>query len=296
MTLWHLGVVAPNYGEHFSPENLRSFARRAEVLEFESLWVTDHIAVPTPLAPTYGHIAEALVTLGFLAGVTDRIKLGVSALVVPQRQLLLALKQVITVQHLSQARLVLAIAAGWTEQEFTNLGARMSTRRRQMRAWKALVQRVAETAPGRIDLAVDGLEVSDATIAPGFACGRAPQMWMAGHADGALERAAELGVWHPVGRPLPLIRDLGQRFYEARPDGRIVLRVAVTMAAHADREALDSGGRCRIDGPLPFVLETLMAFRHAGVDGFVVDLLRGAGPIDERLEEFASDVVPELGQ
>ncbi len=98
-----------------------------------------------------------------------------------------------TIQHFCQGRLAVVIAAGWTDQEFANLGARMSTRRRQLRAWKALVERVAEVAPGRVDLAVDGLEISDATIAPGFVGGASPQMWMAGHGDGAPERAAALG-------------------------------------------------------------------------------------------------------
>ncbi len=88
MTLWHLGMVAPNYGSHYSPENLRRFATCAEELKFDSLWVTDHVAVPTELAATYGTIAEALVSLGFLAAITRKITLGVSALVVPQRQLL----------------------------------------------------------------------------------------------------------------------------------------------------------------------------------------------------------------
>lgn len=292
--VWHLGVVAPNYGDELSPGRLRSLAEQAERLRFDCVWVTDHIAVPTALAPTYGAVAEALVTLGFLAAVTNEISLGVSALVVPQRQLLLALKQVMTVQYLAQGRLVLAVAAGWTEQEFTNLGARMSSRRRQLRAWRALVQRTEAVTPGRLDLDVDGLSITDATIAPGFVGGIVPQMWMAGHADGAIDRAAELGVWHPVGRPVRVVRELARRFHELRPDGKIVLRVAVSLRTEPDVAALDSDGRCRIEGPAAFVLESLEAFRQVGVDGFVLDLLRGQGPLEDRVEEFAMAVAPAL--
>ncbi len=72
--------------------------------------------------------------------------------------------------------------------------------------------------------------------------------------------------------------------------------MAVTLATTPDRDALDSGGRCRVEGPLAFLLDTLMDFRRAGVDGFVIDLLRGRAPLDERLEEFASSLAPALRQ
>jgi hypothetical protein len=44
------------------------------------MWVTDHLIVPDESTGVYGTIAEALVSLGFLAGRTRRLELGVSAL------------------------------------------------------------------------------------------------------------------------------------------------------------------------------------------------------------------------
>jgi alkanesulfonate monooxygenase SsuD/methylene tetrahydromethanopterin reductase-like flavin-dependent oxidoreductase (luciferase family) len=89
----HLGVILPNYGSALDAEHLAAVALSAEESGLHSGWVTDHLIVPDEHAPVYGNIAEPLVTLGFLAARTRKLKLGVSALVVPQRNPLVALKQ-----------------------------------------------------------------------------------------------------------------------------------------------------------------------------------------------------------
>ena len=107
----HLGLILPNYGAPLDAEGLAAAAVAAEEAGFDSVWATDHLLVPAEHAEIYGTIAEALVTLGFLAGRTHRIGLGVSALVVPQRNPLVALKQLTTLDFLSGGRIVTAVAA-----------------------------------------------------------------------------------------------------------------------------------------------------------------------------------------
>ena len=109
----HLGLILPNYGESLQAERLAAATVAAEQGGFDSGWVTDHVLVPEEHARVYGTIAEALVSLGFLAARTTRLELGVSALVVPQRNPLVALKQLTTLDFLSGGRIVTAIAAGW---------------------------------------------------------------------------------------------------------------------------------------------------------------------------------------
>ena len=119
----HLGLILPNYGDALAAERLARVAIAAEESGFDSGWVTDHLIVPPEHAPIYGRIAEALVSLGFLAGRTQKLQIGVSALVVPQRNPLVVLKQLATLDFLSGGRLVIAVAAGWMECEFRLLGA-----------------------------------------------------------------------------------------------------------------------------------------------------------------------------
>jgi alkanesulfonate monooxygenase SsuD/methylene tetrahydromethanopterin reductase-like flavin-dependent oxidoreductase (luciferase family) len=59
----HLGLILPNYGEALDSERLAGVAIAAEQAGLDSGWVTDHVIVPAEHAPTYGTIAEALVSL-----------------------------------------------------------------------------------------------------------------------------------------------------------------------------------------------------------------------------------------
>src|ERR671934_1769389 len=146
----HLGVILPNYGEALAAERLAGVAVAAEQAGLDSGWVTDHVIVPEEHAGTYGTIAEALVSLGFLAARTHRLQLGVSALVVPQRRPLLALKQLTTLDFLSGGRIVTAVAAGWMEGEFATLGASFEGRGRLLDEWLDAAASVFEQMPGLV--------------------------------------------------------------------------------------------------------------------------------------------------
>ena len=146
----HLGVVLPNYGEAFDPGRLTAAAAAAEAAGLDSGWMTDHVLPPSRHAGIYGTIAEALVAVGYLAGCTTRLRLGVSALIVPQREPLLTLKQLVTLDVLSGGRLVTAVAAGWMEEEFRTLGASFPDRGRRLDEWLDLVGDLLQQAPGRV--------------------------------------------------------------------------------------------------------------------------------------------------
>src|SRR6266550_8342201 len=138
----HLGLILPNYGEGLEAERLAACALAAEETGFDSGWVTDHLVVPDEHAAVYGSIAEALVSLGFLAGRTRRLELGVSALIVPQRDPLVALKQLTSLDLLSGGRILTAVAAGWMEGEFETLGASFEQRGKLLDDWLRLAASV----------------------------------------------------------------------------------------------------------------------------------------------------------
>src|SRR5207247_10995136 len=147
----HLGLILPNYGAAaLDRDALVRAAVAAEASGFDSGWVTDHLIVPDEHASVYGTIAEPLVTLGFLAGRTRTLALGVSALVVPQRNPLVALKQLTTLDFLSGARLLTAVAAGWMEGEFATLGASFEGRGRLLDEWLDAAAAVFDQMPGLV--------------------------------------------------------------------------------------------------------------------------------------------------
>jgi alkanesulfonate monooxygenase SsuD/methylene tetrahydromethanopterin reductase-like flavin-dependent oxidoreductase (luciferase family) len=283
----HLGLILPNYGDGLAAERLAAAAVAAEESGFDSGWVTDHIVVPEEHAPIYGSIAEALVSLGFLAGRTNNLELGVSALVVPQRNPLVALKQLTTLDFLSGGRIVTAVAAGWMEGEFETLHAPFSERGRLLDEWLDLAASVFAQMPGRVRHKGELLSV-DGWLAPALVRPGGPELWVAGVSPATLRRAAKTGVWHPVALPPDQLRALAEGF-----DGRTILRIS-TYFADEPQAAGDERGRHAITGPPKWIAERLAEYVEAGCDGFVVNLDHERDGLEERVRRFGAEVLPLL--
>jgi alkanesulfonate monooxygenase SsuD/methylene tetrahydromethanopterin reductase-like flavin-dependent oxidoreductase (luciferase family) len=288
----HLGVILPNYGAGLDAEALASSAVTAEEAGFDSGWVTDHVIVPAEHAATYGTIAEALVSLGFLAGRTRRLQLGVSALVVPQRQPLVALKQLTTLDFLSGGRIVTAVAAGWMEGEFASLGAPYEGRGRLLNEWLSAAVSIFEQMPGRVCYE-GGLGSIDGWMAPGLVRPGGPELWVAGVSRATLRRAEITGVWHPVALPPDELRTMAAEFRERRPDGRVILRIGI-YARREPQQGSDERGRYAIAGPSEWIAERLSEYVSLGCDGFVLNLDHESSGLEDRMRYFAAEVAPLL--
>ncbi|MEI8406364.1 MULTISPECIES: LLM class flavin-dependent oxidoreductase [unclassified Kribbella] len=126
-----LQVVLPDESASMPPERLTELAIAAEELGFGTAWLPDHLLPPGEFGPTYGGVYEPLVTIGFLAARTTRIRLGTSVLVLPMRSPYVVAKQAATLHRLSGERVILGIGAGWDETEFAAVGASFSERGRR---------------------------------------------------------------------------------------------------------------------------------------------------------------------
>jgi alkanesulfonate monooxygenase SsuD/methylene tetrahydromethanopterin reductase-like flavin-dependent oxidoreductase (luciferase family) len=288
----HLGVVLPNYGEALATEQLAGVAVAAEQAGFDSGWVTDHVIVPEEHAPVYGTIAEALVSLGFVAARTTRLELGVSALVVPQRNPLVALKQLTTLDFLSGGRVLTAVAAGWMEGEFETLGVDFERRGRLLNEWLRLAQSVFGQMPGRVRFDGELFRV-DGWLAPALVRPGGPELWVAGVSRATLRRAAITGVWHPVALKPDALRPLTAELRERRADTRVILRTGVTFLRDPDH-GRDERGRHAIAGPPQWIAERMAEYVDAGCDGFVVNLDYDQPGLEDRIRLFADEVMPLL--
>ena len=118
-----LGVNVPNFGPGTSPGVLRSWAQTVEGLGFDLLMVSDHIAVTPDVAEQYpAPFYEPFTTLAWLAGITSRVRLGTTVLIVPYRHPLLIARMAANLNQLSGGRLVLGVGAGWNEDEHEAYG------------------------------------------------------------------------------------------------------------------------------------------------------------------------------
>jgi alkanesulfonate monooxygenase SsuD/methylene tetrahydromethanopterin reductase-like flavin-dependent oxidoreductase (luciferase family) len=287
-----LGLILPNYGSDLSLERLVGGARAAEAAGFDSGWVTDHLLVSDEHAPIYGTIAEALVTLGHLSAATTRLELGVSALVVPQRNPLVALKQLTSLDFVSGGRIVTAVTAGWMPGEFETLGASFEQRGKLLNEWLSAALSVFEQMPGHVAFHGELLSF-EGWLAPALVRPGGPELWVAGVSKATLRRAAITGVWHPVALPPDTLRPLATEFRERRPDGRVILRISV-LFGNEPRAGEDERGRHAIAGPPEWIAERLVEYLDAGTDGFVLNLGHEHPGLDERVGRFAEAVVPLL--
>jgi probable F420-dependent oxidoreductase len=107
-------------------EELRGFARRAEDLGFDSLWITDHVVT----AHRFYNVSwlDSLMTLSHVAAITHRVKLGTSILILPLRQPAVLAKEIATLHHLSGERYIYGIGVGWYGPEFEACGVHKSER------------------------------------------------------------------------------------------------------------------------------------------------------------------------
>ncbi|MCA9883360.1 MAG: LLM class F420-dependent oxidoreductase [Anaerolineaceae bacterium] len=104
--------------------SVANIAKTAEDGGLYSLWVMDHFfQLGGPLlGPAENNMLEAYTTLGYIAGVTQRLKLGTLVTGVIYRNPGLLTKAVTTLDVLSGGRAYLGIGAAWYEREAHALG------------------------------------------------------------------------------------------------------------------------------------------------------------------------------
>jgi len=96
---------------------LAAVARAAEEAGFTSLWLMDHMLQIPQIGREWEDMLESHTTLGFLAGVTERIRLGTLVTGITYRNIAHLAKIVATLDVLSGGRAMCGIGAAWFERE-----------------------------------------------------------------------------------------------------------------------------------------------------------------------------------
>ncbi len=198
-----LGVTLRNMGPESTPELMRAAVLEAEALGFESVWITDHIAIPPDDAQgSGGRYTDPLTTLAWLGGATKQIKLGVGVLIAPYRPALPTAKAIASVQELTGRRLLLGVGVGWMDAEFKALGVDRHQRGR-------LTDDLLEFLAACFSRDVVTQNSQDFLFKPRPV---APPIYIGGRAPHALRRALRFGHgWLPMARdPVSLEQDLDQ--------------------------------------------------------------------------------------
>lgn len=239
------GITAVGTGSTAHPDNLVLIAQKAEQLGFESLWCPEHLAVPVDIESRYPYsedgrfpgprnvaLHDPLIALSFVAGCTQRIKLGTGVFVLPLRNPLAVAKAVASLDALSRGRFLFGIGIGWLKEEFDAVGMPWEQRAARTREWVAMLKTLwTEDAPsfaGRFH------SFPPLGFSPKPAQKPHPPLIFGGESRPGLKRAAELGDgWYgtaytpeSVLAPLALLRE-----YSAAC-GRDFARLEITVGLH----------------------------------------------------------------
>lgn len=188
------GVFLPSFLRGGDPAAhaaaIRAFARRAEELGFDSLWITDHLVT----ARRFYRVSwlDALMTLSHVAAVTEHVRLGTSILILPTRQPTVLAKEIATLHYLSGERYVYGIGTGWFGPEFEACG--VSKSERGARTDEVLDATLALFA-GPTTFQGRHHALDDVTVEPHLPS--PPPVWSAGGSQLPHERSPEKPAMHP---------------------------------------------------------------------------------------------------
>ena len=311
------GTSVPTRGPLASPENLRSLAQRAEDLGFDHVWVSDHVILPRSVDSFYPYASDGVATflpdepyyeplaaLNFLAGCTQRVRLGTHVLILPYRNPVLTAKMIATLDVLSGGRVILGAGVGWMEEEFQALG--LDTYKQRGAVTDEFIELYKELwTKDEPSFHGEHYQISGSGFAPKPVQKPHPPIWIGGHTGPAIRRAAKYGDgWMPIGLRPPAILDpeeLGGMIARLR---RLTVRAgrpedAVELTFSTDIRFNDAAGASRpmLHGLPEQIAADLRQYQDLGVSNFILGFASDSvAEAQENMERFSREVMTLIPQ
>ena len=185
------GIAMRNFTRYPEMPDARAlvdYGVRMEELGYESLWAWDHVLLGVD--PSFP-IHEPLLILTAVAARTSRIKLGTGILVMPTRNPVILAKELATIDHISNGRLIVGAAVGWYKREFDSLGVDFTKRGKVMEQSLEIINRLW-TEP-KVDGEYPPYNLRGAVMYPKPVQKPRPLLLIGGYVDAVLKRAATKG-------------------------------------------------------------------------------------------------------
>jgi probable F420-dependent oxidoreductase len=307
-----IGCTLPTSGPAADPGALGALAQAAEELGFDSIWISDHVVVPERISSSYPYSTDGqfptsatepyldpLACLGFIAGMTRRIRLGLHVLVLPYRHPLLTAKIIGTLDNLSGGRIDLGIGVGWMREEFEALDAPSYERRgavtdEQIRILQSVWTQDVTSFDGQF-YHFERLGAHPHPVQKPH-----PPIWVGGHTPPALRRTGRLADgWLPIGArppadlpPEEIAACLATVRAEAAKAGRNPDKIRVRFSTRVD---IDGTEQRMFTGSVEKLVADFASYQRVGVREFTV----GLGPAtpaeyERKMRRFAEQVRPAI--
>jgi alkanesulfonate monooxygenase SsuD/methylene tetrahydromethanopterin reductase-like flavin-dependent oxidoreductase (luciferase family) len=251
-----------------------AFADALVAAGIDSLWLGDGIFHRPDFAGWRGGL-ESLTELAWLAGRHPAARVGITAAVLPLRDVEWLAREAATLDHLTEGRFVLGVAAGFWADELSHRGVDPARRREELR--RRLASLRAHLAGGPL------------SPAPFTAGG--PSIWLAGGAP-TMRLALELGLPYQASRALPdELAPMAKRWFDA---GGTLLAHRIYVEAGDDVPDGVQVARHVLAGPATALADGLARFRALGVGDCSMVLGHDDHSARHTLDVLAAKVLPDL--
>ncbi|MEV4349310.1 TIGR03619 family F420-dependent LLM class oxidoreductase [Actinoplanes sp. NPDC049596] len=206
-----IGFNLPQTTQYDLAADVPTFAREAERIGYDSLWVLERVLTPIDQSGIHGlygvpglawpdvyhDVADPLITLAQAAAVTTRISLGTGVLVAPLHHPVRLAKSLASLDVAAGGRLIAGLGSGWSVDEYA------ATSRRPMAERGAALDEFLDTTAALwgadpVSASGSGFEVAPSYFSPKPA-GNVP-IYLAGASEPALRRIVRRGLgWFPTG-------------------------------------------------------------------------------------------------
>lgn len=253
--------------------------RSAEEAGFQTAWAFDHFKAL--YGDPSGPCLEGWTVLAGLAAATERIRLATLVSGVTYRHPSVLLAEAVTVDHISNGRVDLALGAAWYEQEHRELGIPFPSTRERVEMLEDAIH-IARALMTGDNVTYNGKHFSldDATYHPHPVQKPHIPIWVGASGERLMlplvGRLAD--GWHSFGRP-----DDMKRKWD------IVRRAA--EEAGRDPEAITRSASLSIDKSMEVVRERAEKWAEDGFDHIIVGWPTAGWA---KFEEFCDKVLPEL--
>ncbi len=277
---------------------------------FDSLWVGDHVSFAVPILDPLLQLAQAAV-------VSRRLTLGTSVYLLPLRHPAPVAKQVSTLDHLTEGRLIFGVGVGGEfPKEYELCGVPHNERGARLAEGVAVLRKLWTGEKVSHDGRFYG-PFNDVSMRPPPRQPGGPPIWFGGRSDAALRRIGRIGdgylsyVVSPEMYSSALTKIADAAEHAGRQPGTfgsghlLFARLDETYEKALDRATETLSVRYAMDFRKPAmrycalgtptqVAERIREFHAAGVRHVILDLL---GPYEQRnaqIGQFAAEAMPLL--
>ena len=309
------GLHLPASTATVKAEELVRFAQQAEALGFYCLTVADHVIVPRDISVPYpytvdgkypgtGYHLETLMTMGYLAGATKRIRFVTSVMILPYRNPIVTAKMLASLDVLSGGRVIVGAGVGWMKEEFETIRTEPFEERGKVTDEYIVAYRELWTSDNP-SFSGKYCNFSNIVFLPKPVQKPGIPIWIGGHSRQAIRRAARLGDgWHPIGgvptiplEPEDVAKDMSmlREYAEKAARDSKNIRVALKGSLFDREKQIAPGKRRRFIGSAEEIASDIRAYREVGVDTMIFDVRRPSiNETLERMEWLAKEVFPQV--